>query len=384
MGKIGGLCRGLLFGLLCNVGVFAAPQGTITGLTLSPNTAEVGATVTATATGSTGPCGAVHIDWGDGTAITYATETLPVKQTHVYKAAGTFNLRAQGMGNCLGETRARIVITAPPPPPRPPPAPPRLTGIALSAPLVGPRTAVAITLEGTGACPLTLDFGDGNSQDIAGTLPRTVRHTYALAGRYSIVATPASPCSERRVATLEVGIRPAQAITGLEVGVPRDAPASVRTLTILGSGRCSYTLDFGDDNSETREGTLPDTVRHNYPAEGRYTAVVTARPPCSGVQRSTFIVARDLEADELHGSISDVDVRPAAARIGERLIVTIAGSGRCKFEVDFDDGESRTLTERLPYRFTYRYAKAGDYEIVVWAEEPCTGGGDAVLRIGRP
>jgi hypothetical protein len=293
-----GVLSWMVFALPGSVGVFAARQGTITGVTLSPATAQAGATVTATVTGTAGPCGAVHINWGDDSeATTYATETLPVQKTHVYRTAGTFELRAQGMGNCLGEAKARIVITAPPPPPAappPPPAAPRLTGIALSEPRVPPRAAVSITLEGTGACSLTLDYGDGNSQEIRGTLPTTVKHVYAVAGRYSITATPAPPCAERRVAILEVGNRPAQRITGVEVTVPPDGPPSVRALRILGSGRCAYTIDFGDGNTENRDAILlPDVVRHNYPAEGRYTAIVTAVAPCAGERRATFTVGRD-------------------------------------------------------------------------------------------
>lgn len=298
MSKITRMGLIVMVAVLGRVAVSAA-QGTITAVTLSPATARAGATVTATVTGTAGPCGAVHINWGEGEAITYATETLPVTKTRVYQNAGTFDVRAQGMGNCLGEARARIVITAPPPPPPPPPATPppppapRLTGIALSDPRVQPRTAVGITLQGTGACSVTLEFGDGNTQDIRGTLPTTVRHVYAVAGRYSIAATPAAPCAERRVAILEVGNPRPQRITGLEVTVPPEGPPTMRALRILGSGSCPYTVDFGDGNSDRREGTLPDVIRHNYPAGGRYTAIVTAGAPCTGERRATFTVGRD-------------------------------------------------------------------------------------------
>jgi len=71
------------------------------------------------------------------------------------------------------------------------------------------------------------------------------------------------------------------------------------------------------------------------------------------------------------------------ARIRERIALTVAGSGTCTFVVDFGDGQSRTLTERLPHRFTYRYTEAGDREIVVSSQAPCAGRGDAVLRIRR-
>ena len=372
--------------LLSSVVIGAAPQGTITGLSVSEATVTVGRPITATATGTAAPCGAVHIDWGDGEAITYATERLPVTQPHIYKTAGTFQLRAQGMGNCLGEARTQIVVTAPPPP-KPPPAPapppaPRLTALALAQPRVAPRTAATITLEGSNPCAVRLDFGDGNSQEIR-TLPATVRHTYALAGTYTIVATPQPPCSERRTATLHVGTEPSVRLTALEVTRPADAPASMRDLKVAGSGRCAYTLDFGDGNAEDREGTLPDVIRHNYPAEGRYTAVVTGRGACEGTQRSTFVVGRGDRGDALQGSIVRVDVRPQVARIGDALTFTVAGTGTCRFSVDFGDGASRTFTASLPHQVTYRYRRAGNFEIIVSTDPPCTGGGDAVLQIRR-
>lgn len=368
----------LVFTVLSAAGTSLAAQGTITGLTLSPATGETGATVTATATGAPSPCGAVFIDWGDGAARTYPTATLPVTETHVYKAPGTYTVRVQGMGNCAGEVTARVAITAPPAPS----AAPRLAAIALNPAAVEPRTAAVITLDGTGQCRLTLDFGDGNKQQINAALPTTVRHTYSVPGQYTLVATPAAPCAERRQATLQVGPRPPQRISGIQLDQPDGAAPSERALTILGNGRCAYNLDFGDGNSEMRDATLPETVRHNYPAAGRYTVVATARPPCAGEMRSTFIVGRDA-GRELRGAISGVEVRPQVVRAGQPITVAVAGSGTCKIVVDFDDGESRTVTEPLPYRLTYRYQQAGDYEIVVWTDAPCTGGGEALLRVRR-
>jgi hypothetical protein len=287
------LCRlcCLASGLLLTLGSAPARAGTVTGLSLSAATAPAGTAVSATATGSN-PCGAVHIDWGDGTAITYPITMLPVTQTHAYQAAGTFNVRAQGMGNCDGQATARITITAPPAPPPAPPAPLRITGI--------------------------------------------------------------------------------------EVGSPPDAPASVRAIRVVGTGQCAYTLDFGDGNNEGRNAKLPDEVRHNYPAEGRYTIVATASAPCAGVMRSTIVIGR-----ERQGDVSAVEVRPRVARAGQQVTIVIAGSGTCRFVVDLDDGESRTMTEPLPHRFTYRYSQTGNYEIVVSAEQPCTGQAQTLLRVRR-
>jgi hypothetical protein len=98
--------------------------------------------------------------------------------------------------------------------------------------------------------------------------------------------------------------------------------------------------------------------------------------------RFTFIVGPPSQAVAAAASISRVDVRPQMGRIGQRIALTVRGSGTCTFLVSFGDGESRKFTERLPYRVTYQYARAGDYEITVSTpESTCTGGGDAVLRI---
>jgi hypothetical protein len=350
----------------------SAHAGTITGLTVTPAEARAGTSVSATASGS-GLCGAVHIDWGDGAAITYATATLPVTQSHVYQAAGTFTLRAQGMGNCDGQATALITITAPPPPPAPAP---RLSAIELSPPAAAPRTPVTITLQGTGSCRITVDFGDRNSQELGGALPLSVRHTYALAGSYTIVATPATSCGDRQTATLAVGSTPkAPRLIGIEVAVVQGA-GGMRAIKVTGDGPCAYTLDYGDGNTEARNAALPDVVRHNYAAAGRYTIITTATPPCAGVLRSTIVIGA-----EPGGRVSRVDIQPRTPSPGQVITVAIGGSGTCRFTVDFGDRQSREMTEALPHRLSYRYADRGDYEIVVRTEPPCTGDANTALRV---
>jgi hypothetical protein len=360
---------------LAAVTLIASQDSTIKGLTVAPDDANAGVTVTATATGS-GLCGAVHIDWGDGTAITYATSTLPVTQTHVYKVGGTFNVRAQGMGNCTGQATARVKIAGPPPPPSPEP---KLNAVELSATTVAPRTPVNIALRGTGTCRISLDFGDGNSQELSGALPLSVRHTYPVAGKYAIVATPLTPCGDRQTATLIVGAEPsAPRIDGVEINRPAGVGANVRAIRVNGVGRCAYTLDYGDGNSEGRNADLPDVVRHNYPAEGRYTVVATPAAPCTGAGQSQIVIGEGRA-----GTLSRIEVRPTVLRLGESVAVTLAGSGTCRFTVDFGDDRQRELTESLPYQLRYRYTDAGDYEIVAWTEAPCTGGGWAEVSVRR-
>jgi hypothetical protein len=284
------VCTSLLaLSLILPFAANASPS-TITGLTMKPAEARAGASVSATAQGS-GLCGAVNIDWGDGTAITYATSTLPVTQSHVYQSAGSFTVRAQGMGNCDGQATASVRIT---PAPAPPPAPP----------------------------------------DRA---PR---------------------------------------VTGIDVSRPQDEGRGIRVVRVSGDGTCAYTLDFGDGNTEGRNAALPDVVRHNYPADGRYTIVATAAAPCSGTVRATAIVGANRG-----GRIARVEVRPEAGTPEQQFLMTVTGAGACTFTVDFGDGKSRKITEDLPYRFTYRYGEPGDYDVFVWTEPPCTGDATAPVRV---
>jgi Ca2+-binding EF-hand superfamily protein len=59
------------------------------------------------------PCGAVHVNYGDGNAITYPITGLPTTVSYDYSRPGTFQIRAQGMANCEGaaSTAVRVIDT---------------------------------------------------------------------------------------------------------------------------------------------------------------------------------------------------------------------------------------------------------------------------------
>src|SRR5687768_11639783 len=61
-------------------------------------------------------------------------------------------------------------------------------------------------------------------------------------------------------------------------------------ITLVGSGPCTYALDYGDGNTERRTADLPDRVRHTYPADGEYLVVATPEAPCEGVARAKLDV----------------------------------------------------------------------------------------------
>jgi len=277
-----------------------AVAGTVRAVSPSPASAVTGQTVTVTVSG-TNPCGAANVNWGDGTAITYAITGLPSTHSHAYAGAGHYSIVARGMGNCDGEATANVEVGGPPAPPVPPnqPAPsaPRaptsaaaVTRVSFTPAAVTARQAVTIVVDGQGTCAFVVEFGDGNKQDFNTTLPARVTHTFGAAGEYRVIVGPVAPCTGKFTETLVVQPRGGAAIRGIDIS---PFPAIVRqgvTFKVLGSGTCSYRVDFGDGNNEERSKPLPDSVAHVYSAADTYTVTVTAVAPCSGSTRRPLTV----------------------------------------------------------------------------------------------
>lgn len=95
-------------------------RGVVGGVSVSERQVEAGTPVEITVTG-TNPCGAVRIDYGDGTErVTHPLTEVPAKIRYVYRQAGSYRIRAEGMGNCDGEASTSITVLRPP---NVPPAP---------------------------------------------------------------------------------------------------------------------------------------------------------------------------------------------------------------------------------------------------------------------
>lgn len=351
--------------------------GTVTAVTVAPNPANAGAMVTVSVTG-TNPCGAAHIIYGDGAAITYAITGLPTSHTHVYGAPGTFTITAKGMGNCDGETSTTIRIEGPAPAPPAPPQP-ALTALTLSPQTTRPNEAVTITLEGRGSCSVALEFGDGNAQTAQGELPQRVRHNYLVAGDYVVAATAQGPCTGAHRSTLRVAApAPPGALSAVTLSTQTATPRQPVMITVEGAGACAVTIDFGDGNSQTLRGELPHRVSHAYAAERTYDIVATTSSPCTGVRTARLRVENPRAP-----RVTDIAVRPNPTRANQAVTIAIEGQGSCGLTVDFGDGNSQDLSGALPLRVSHNYPLAGVYEIVATAKAPCTGTRVTVLDVVR-
>ena len=145
-------------------------------------------------------------------------------------------------------------------------------------------------------------------------------------------------------------------------------------IALVGTGRCSYTVDFGDGQRERRTADLPDHLRHQYAPDKAYDVVATPDAPCEGVARARIDI-RGIER-----GIWRVLAELASATAPE-VVLTIDGKGACTVFVDFGDGQSEKHDVTLPAKVNHKYVKGGSYEIHARTQEPCRGEGHVRIDI---
>jgi len=364
--------------------------GTVNGVQANAASVTVGATVTVTVTGSN-PCGAAHINYGDGTAITYAITGLPTSQSYKYEKPGTYTIVARGMGNCDGEASTKIEVKGPPPAPPPaPPAPVRpraeITAVNFSPSPAIVRQSMSIDVEGLGRCAFVVDYGDGNQQEVTGPLPRRVTHTYAVVDTYTVIVAPTAPCTGKFTQKLQVvppppilAPAPPRAIAEITAVNFSPSPAIVRqsmSIDVQGLGRCAFVVDYGDGNQQEFTGPLPRRVTHTYAVVETYTVIVTPTAPCVGkfTQKLQVVPRADPR-------ITGLRLNPSPARPRERVTFMIDGTGTCTYTIDFGDGNQEERSKLLGDRVTHVYAASGTYAIVVTAGTGCTGSARRSLTV---
>lgn len=142
-------------------------------------------------------------------------------------------------------------------------------------------------------------------------------------------------------------------------------------ITLVGSGRCSYTIDFGDGKTDQRTADLPDRLQHAYP-DGEFTVVATPQAPCEGVARAKV----DVRA--VNRGIWSLSAEPGPSTEALELIVTIHGRGACSVTLEYGDNASEKFDATLPATRSHKYAEPGTYELKATTVEPCSG--EAALR----
>ena len=162
-------------------------------------------------------------------------------------------------------------------------------------------------------------------------------------------------------------------ITRIEFSPAPENEGGGMVISLLGTGQCTYTMDYGDGKTERRTATLPDRVRHGFAADQEYTVVATPDAPCEGVARARV----DIRA--ITRGIWRVSVEPGPATDAPEVIATVEGRGACTVTLDFGDGTQQKLDGTLPAKSTHKYARAGSYDLHAVAEAPCRG--DVRLKV---
>ena len=170
-----------------------------------------------------------------------------------------------------------------------------------------------------------------------------------------------------------VGAQEPPRITRIEFRPATEAEGSGVIISLLGSGRCTFSVDFGDGKKTERTAQLPDRIQHVYPGDGDYDVVATPEAPCEGVARAKIAV-RAIER-----GIWSLSAEPGPTTGTLELVVTVNGRGTCTVTLDFGDGTIEKIEGALPGTRSHKYANTGTYELKATTVEPCRG--EAQLKV---
>lgn len=102
--------------------LISQPRGSVSSIAGTSTIFALG-TIRFTVRG-TNPCNSVNVDYGDGTVITHEIREVPASLSHEYIQAGTYLVRARGMGSCSGEATTKVSVLRVRPREGPQPVPP--------------------------------------------------------------------------------------------------------------------------------------------------------------------------------------------------------------------------------------------------------------------
>ena len=294
---------------------------------VSPTSATVGQTVTATPSNADG----LQLDWGDGSPrVTVSTAPL----THSYATAGTYMVRLFKETTPLDAPVVVVVST------------PALTlSVTPSSGLIG-ATFTATLGNLVSGVSYTLDWADGTSENVTGIGTVTRTHVYSAAGTYAVKVS--APGVVPAVSTVTIS-RPA-----VTFGVTPGSAAVGATFTASFASldpAASYSLNWGDSSTDTVSGQTSGTRTHVYAAPGTFS--VTFTPP--GAAPTVVPVTVTFPTPTLN-------VSPASGTVGQTFTATVGNTvSGVSYTLDWADGTTQTVTANGTQ--THSYAAAGTYAV---------------------
>ena len=257
-----------------------------TGVAAVPASVVTGQSSTVTVSGSP-VCGAIEINYGDGTGQVYAITGLPFSQTHTWSTAGAKTITATGHGDCGGQVTTVVTVVA---------------NVAPSVALTSPANG------GTYASPASIGLA-ATAADIDGTIARvefyagasllstdtTAPYSFTWSpagdGTFSVTAHAVDNFGARTISSAST-ITVARLATGVAA-----VPASVvtgqsSTVTVSGSPVCgAIEINYGDGTGQVYPITgLPFSQPHTWSTAGTKTITATGHGDCGGVVTTSLTV----------------------------------------------------------------------------------------------
>ncbi len=169
----------------------------VVAVSVSPASPTVNQAATVTVTGQD-PCGAVHIDFGDGIAQTYPITGLPFITQHTWSTTGSKTITATGQGNCTGQATVTLQVTQS-----------RGGVVAVSIAPASPSVnqAATVTITGQNPCGAAIiNFGDGGIAQTTHftSLPFSTQHTWTTPGAKTVTAIGQGTCTGHASQNIQV------------------------------------------------------------------------------------------------------------------------------------------------------------------------------------
>jgi YD repeat-containing protein len=256
----------------------------VAAVSASPSTVVTGQSSSITVTGSA-TCGAVQIDYGDGSVITYPLSGLPTTQTHAWATGGTKTITVTGQATCTGIVTTAVTVNANAAP-----------MVSLTAPANGAVITAGSSLTLTATASDThgvqrVEFYAGAT--LVGTdttSPYSVSWSNVPSGSHSLTAR-AYDIHGANATSAAVSIS-AQHVISASPSPSTVVVGQSSSITVTGSGACgSVQINWGDGAVITYAlSGLPTTQSHAWTTAGAKTVTVTGQSTCTGVVTTTVTV----------------------------------------------------------------------------------------------
>ncbi|ULH16967.1 hypothetical protein MF271_17450 (plasmid) [Deinococcus sp. KNUC1210] len=302
-------------------------------LSVTPSSGLTGSTFTA-ALGNLVQGVTYTLDWADGTTEA-VTGSGNVARSHVYTSAGTFAVRltAQGTAPVVGT----VTVTNPAP---------TLSVTPTTADVGATFTAALENL--VAGVPYTLDWGDGTTEAVTGSGTTSRLHVYAAPGTFSVRVSarggvPAVAVVNVTVPAPALNVTPASAVLGDPVTAT--VSGTVKTVT--------YTLDWGDGQTEALSGAASYTAKHTYQGSGVYVVRVTA----AGVPPVTASV-------NITAAAPTLSVQPSPGLVGQAITASFGNLKNLQsYTLTWGDASAPETFQGSSAPRTHTYTQSGTFQV---------------------